>query len=115
MDRIRSPLFSGRADSLLVFFAFFNCLYGLASLRKPRLKRVPHSGRKIAVVIVSYNERFVLPETVASCDSLTYPNRIILLADDSDDPEIVETLRKVAVSRGCQKVDANSRMLDPPR
>jgi cellulose synthase/poly-beta-1,6-N-acetylglucosamine synthase-like glycosyltransferase len=86
-----------------VFFAFFNCLYGLASLRRPRLKRTPHSGRKIAVVIVSYNERFVLPETVAWCDSLTYSNRITLLADDSNDPEIVETLRNMAISRGCHK------------
>jgi len=98
-----------------VFFAFFNCLYGLASLRRPRLKRVPPSGRKIAVVIVSYNERFVLPETVASCDSLTYANRITVLADDSSDPEIVETLRKMAVSRGCQEVDAKARVHDQAR
>jgi len=96
-----------------VFFAFFNGLYAFASLRKPRLKRVPHSSQDIAVVIVSYNEKFVLPETVASCDALTYSNKIVLLADDSSDLEIVEGLRKMAVSKGCKKVASNAVAQDP--
>lgn len=117
MERIAYVVLALQMGLILcfVFFAFFNCLYGLASLRKPRLRRTPHSGRKIAVVIVSYNEKFVLPETVASCDSLTYPNRIILLADDSSDPEIVADLRKMAASRGCQKVDSNVPVGDQPQ
>lgn len=90
------------------FFAFFNCLYGFASLRKPQLQRVQHSGRKVAVVIVSYNEKFVLPDTVAACDSLTYPNRITLVADDSDDPEILESVRAMAISRGCRRATADT-------
>ena len=95
--------------SCFVFFAFFNCLYAFASLRKPRLKRTPHSGRRIAVVIVSYNEGFVLPDTLASCDALTYANRLTLLADDSSDPEIVDSLRKIAIARGCREAGSKTR------
>jgi cellulose synthase/poly-beta-1,6-N-acetylglucosamine synthase-like glycosyltransferase len=89
-----------------IFFAFFNYLYGLASLLKVPAKRVGHSGRPVAVVVVSYNERFVLPGTIAACEALTYPNRLVLLADDSDEPELLETLRSMAASRGCRKLTA---------
>lgn len=97
-----------------VFFSFFNYLYGFASLRRPHHKRVPHSGRKIAVVIVSYNEKFVLPGTVAACDLLTYPNRLTLMADDSSDPEVVESLRNLAMDRGCRKtpMDPSGKSLE---
>ena len=85
------------------FFAFFNYLYGLASLWKPRLPRTTPSGRTIAVVIVSFNEKYVLEETIRACDALTYTNKLIVLADDSTDPQIVDMLRGFAASRGCKK------------
>lgn len=92
--------------AIFSFFAFFNYLYGIASLWRPRIPKILHSGRRIAVVIVSFNEKFVIEETVRACDDLTYPNKIIVLADDSDDPEVVEKRRRLAAARGCRKVDA---------
>jgi cellulose synthase/poly-beta-1,6-N-acetylglucosamine synthase-like glycosyltransferase len=88
-----------------VFFSFFNYLYGFAALKRPRVNSVPHSGRRIAVVIVSYNEKHVFPATIESCDALTYPDRLIVLSDDSDDGQIVSTLRQLAISRGCRKTE----------
>jgi hypothetical protein len=79
--------------ALFSFFAFFNYLYGLASLWKPRIRRTYPSGRTIAVVIVAFNERYVLEETVRACDALTYSNKLIVLADDSTDPQTVDRLR----------------------
>ena len=113
MPWIAYGLFSLQVALILcfVFFAFFNYVYGFASLRKPRIRRVRHSGVKVAAVIVSHNERFVLPETLAACDLLTFPNRILVLADDSDDAEIVEDLRKMAMFRGCRQVDRSQESL----
>jgi cellulose synthase/poly-beta-1,6-N-acetylglucosamine synthase-like glycosyltransferase len=85
------------------FFAFFNYLYGLAALKTPRLRRVAHSGRPVAVVIVSYNEEFVISGTIRACESLTYPNKLVVLSDDSDDPSIVATQTSLAQQRGCQQ------------
>ena len=86
------------------FFGFFNYLYGIASLWRSVLPRTQTSGKKIAVVIVSFNERYVLEDTIRACDELTYPNKLTILADDSSDPELVEKLRRLAISRGCEKV-----------
>ena len=71
--------------SLFAFFASFNYLYGIASLWKPRFRRVQPSGKTVAVVIVSFNEQYVLEETIRACDALTYPNKLTVLADDSTD------------------------------
>lgn len=90
--------------TIFSFFAFFNYLYGIASLWRPRIHRTRPSGRKIAVVIVSFNEQYVLEETLRACDALTYPNKLTVLADDSTDPQVVETLRHLALSRRCTKV-----------
>ncbi|MCD6298684.1 MAG: glycosyltransferase [Deltaproteobacteria bacterium] len=68
------------------------------------MPRTQTSGKKIAVVIVSFNERYVLEDTIRACDELTYPNKLTILADDSSDPELVEKLRRLAMSRGCEKV-----------
>jgi cellulose synthase/poly-beta-1,6-N-acetylglucosamine synthase-like glycosyltransferase len=84
------------------FFAAFNVLYAIAALGTPRIRRVKHSGRRVAVVIVSYNERYVLPDTIRSCERLTYANKLIVLSDDSDDPEISGTLARMAGERGCR-------------
>ena len=89
---------------LFCFFAFFNYLYGVASLWTPRFHRVVPSGRKVAVVIVAYNEEHVLESTIQACDRLTYSNKLTVLADDSTDPEIVASLRDFAKSRGCRKL-----------
>ena len=86
------------------FFSFFNCLYGIASLWKPRIRRTRPSGKKVAVVIVSFNEKYVLEKTIGACEALSYPNKLIVLGDDSKDPEVVERLRCFAASRGCKKV-----------
>lgn len=88
---------------LFGFYAFFNYLYAINSLRTPKIPRVSHSNRRIAVVIVARNERHVLPTTIESCELLTYPNRILIVADDSDDAEVVEQLETIARSRGCTR------------
>lgn len=92
---------------LFLVFAFFNYLYGIASLWKPKIPKIRLSGKKIAVVIVSFNERHVLADTISACDILSYPNKIIVLADDSTDSQVVISLRKLAISRGCKKVETH--------
>ncbi len=89
--------------SFFSFFAFFNYLYGIASLWRPKYIRVRPSGRKVAVVIVSFNEKYVLEDTIRSCEALRYQNKVVIVADDSTDPEIVDRLRSLAVSKGCTK------------
>ena len=71
------------------FFSFFNYLYGVASLWQRPICRVPSSGRTVAVVIVAFNEEYVLADTVRACDALTYGNRLTVLADDSTDHRAV--------------------------
>ncbi|MCD4754380.1 MAG: glycosyltransferase [Deltaproteobacteria bacterium] len=90
--------------AVFTFFAFFNYLYGIASLWKQRVRRTQPSGKRVAVVIVAFNEKYVLEKTIRACECLSYPNKLILLGDDSTDPQVVERLRSFAVSRGCKKV-----------
>lgn len=90
--------------SLFCFFAFYNYLYGIASLWKPRIRRTDPSGKTVAVVIVSFNEKHVLEDTVRACEALTYQNKIIVLADDSTDPETLAKSRRLAQSWGCEKI-----------
>jgi cellulose synthase/poly-beta-1,6-N-acetylglucosamine synthase-like glycosyltransferase len=85
-------------------FAFFNYLYAAASLWRPTIARTQHSGRRIAVVIASFNEKYVLDETIRACDALTYPNKQLVVVDDSTDPAVVESLRRMAIARGCREV-----------
>jgi cellulose synthase/poly-beta-1,6-N-acetylglucosamine synthase-like glycosyltransferase len=96
------------AQSLLLLFfsifAFFNYLYGIAALRTPHIKRVKPSGKPVAVVIVAFNEKHVLENTVQACERMTYENKLIVLADDSTDPTVVAGLRKLAQLRGCKKL-----------
>ena len=94
--------------ALFSFFAFFNYLYAVSSLWTPKFRRTQPTGKKVAVVIVSFNEKYVLEETIRACDALSYSNKLIVLADDSTDPNVVEKLRDVARSRGCKKVGNHS-------
>ncbi len=87
------------------FFGVFNTLYGVASLLKPSIRRTKHSGREIAVVVVSFNEEHVLGETILACEALTYQNKVIVLADDSTDLKVVRSLREMAQARGCRLVE----------
>jgi cellulose synthase/poly-beta-1,6-N-acetylglucosamine synthase-like glycosyltransferase len=91
---------------LLVFFVFsvFNYLYGFASLYQPRIRRTQPSGRKVAVVIVAFNEKYVLEDTIRACDQLTYQNKVTVVADDSSDPVVIDRLREMAKKRGCHQV-----------
>lgn len=77
-----------------LYFAFFNYLYAIASLfyRPPKLKPVK-GNKKIAVVIVSFNEKEVLSHTLAACAKLTYANKIILVGDDSKDGQTYPLLK----------------------
>ena len=87
---------------LLMFFmgfSFFNYLYGIASLGSPTIRRVKQSQRTVAVVIVSFNEKYVLEDTLRCCEALSYPNKIIILADDSTDPLVIENTRTLARNR----------------
>jgi cellulose synthase/poly-beta-1,6-N-acetylglucosamine synthase-like glycosyltransferase len=93
--------------SVFSFFSFFNYLYSIASLWKPELERKRPSGKKVAVVIVSFNEKYVLTETIRACDELSYPNKLTVLADDSTDPEVVEMLRNIAISRCCMRLEGH--------
>ncbi len=102
-------LLSVQSLLLLLFttFAFFNYLYGIASLWRPRIHRTELSGRRIAVVIVSFNEKYVIEDTVTACSQLTYPNKLTVLADDSDDPEVIKKLRDLAISKDCKLVKSH--------
>lgn len=83
------------------FSSFFNYLYAAASLLPSTVRSVPPSNRRIAVVVVAYNEEHVLESTLAACDRLTFENKLIVLADDSSEPQIVEAMRDIARVRGC--------------
>ena len=103
---IAIPLLAVQVLLLAVFsfFSFFNYLYGIASLWQRPIRRVPPSARRVAVVIVAFNEEHVLEATVRACDALSHPNRLTVLADDSTDPRVVESLRGAARARGCKRL-----------
>ena len=86
------------------YFAFFKYLYGFASLKPAQLPRTAVSGKQCAVVIVAFNERHVIEDTIKACDALTYQSKLIVLADDSNDPSIVQRRIAYAKQRGCQKL-----------
>ena len=89
--------------SVFSYFAFFNYLYGFASLWRPKYRRVAPSGNRIAVVVVSFNEKYVLEDTIRSCEALRYSNKLVIVADDSTDADIVDRLRRLAIAKGCRK------------
>lgn len=86
------------------FFSAFNYLYAFASLRRAAHRTTETSAEPVAVVVVSYNEGEVLRETLEACSRLTYGNRLVVLADDSDDPRIVGAQRDLARAAGCRRI-----------
>ena len=88
------------------FFAFFNYLYAVLAIRKIEPLRVKPSDPVVAIVIVAFNEHFVLPRTILACEALTYANKVIVLADDSTDSGLVSELRSLAISKGCAHAEA---------
>jgi cellulose synthase/poly-beta-1,6-N-acetylglucosamine synthase-like glycosyltransferase len=93
------------AGALLAYFGFFaayNYLYLVASLSRRRVTTVtPRPGSRVAVVVVSYNEREVIEDTLAACRALHYPHRTVVVGDDSDDPETLEILGRIAKEHHC--------------
>jgi len=85
------------------YFAFYNYVYAFASLKKSKFKTVQPSGKKVAVVIVSYNEQTVIEDTVKACEQLSYENKTVIVADDSQDGVTFEILRRMAIERGCKE------------
>ncbi|GAB1643971.1 glycosyltransferase family 2 protein [Krasilnikovia sp. MM14-A1259] len=90
---------------LIVYFGFFavhTYAYTIAALfRKPLPTTTPRPDARVAVVIVSFNERAVIADTVTACERLTFPNKTIIVGDDSTDPETIALLRGLAIARGC--------------
>jgi len=82
-----------------LYFAFYNYLYTIASFFYKPPKRVEKlSGKRVAIVKVSFNEKTVLRKTLENCEKITYPNKMIIAADDSNDgetyPDIVEWVKE---------------------
>ncbi|MEV8503892.1 glycosyltransferase family 2 protein [Actinoplanes sp. NPDC051475] len=83
-------------------FAAYNYAYSIAALFPSRIPTVvPRPDAKVAVVVVSFNEREVLADTIAACEQLSYPGKTVIVGDDSKDPETIDLLRKLAADRGC--------------
>jgi len=88
-----------------LFFSFYLFRYGYASVfLKPKIKKVKYSNAKVAVVIVSYNEGEVLKDTLAACEKLTYKNKVIICADDSNDGKTNALLLKIAKEKGAKQL-----------
>jgi len=87
------------------YFGFYNYLYGFASIYKhPLLKAKNISNKKVAVVIVSYNEKEVIADTIKACEQLSYENKVIIVGDDSNDYETIRVLENIAEKKGCRKI-----------
>lgn len=87
-----------------LYFAFFNYLYTFASFFYKKPKQVKPSGKHVAIVIVSFNEKEVLLNTLEACEKINYPNKTIILGDDSNDGETLPLLKEWFKSRGARKV-----------
>lgn len=88
------------------FFAVYNYAYAFGALSRRRPPTVAaQSDASVAVVIVSFNEREVIADTVTACERLSYQNKTIIVGDDSKDPETIALLRRLAAERGCVRVD----------
>lgn len=93
---------------LLAYFSFFSYYilrYSFFSLKKPKIKRVRKiSNKKVAVVILSFNEGAVLKDTLAACEKLTYKNKVIILADDSKDNKTFPMLLRLIQQKGAKRI-----------
>ncbi len=89
-----------------LFFAFYNYRYQIASIFRPKLKKVsPSNNTKVAIVIVCRNEKLVIGDTIHACEGLSYQNKTIIVGDDSDDLETMAVLRTIADGYGCQSLN----------
>lgn len=89
-----------------LFFAFYNYRYQVASIFRPKPKRVlPSNNAKVAIVIVCHNEKLVISDTIHACEGLSYQNKTIIVGDDSDDLETMAVLRTIADGYGCQNLN----------
>ena len=77
-----------------LFFAFFNFLYTFAAHFYKKPKKVTPSGKRVAIVIVSFNEKDVLLNTLDACEEIDYPKKTIIVGDDSKDGLSMETAFK---------------------
>jgi len=85
------------------FFAYYIFRYSYYSLKQPKFKKVRKlSNKKVAIVIVSFNEGPVLKDTIAACEKLTYKNKMIICADDSKDNRTYPMLRRIALNKGAK-------------
>ncbi len=86
---------------LFVNFAAYNYFYGLASLFPVRLPRNDTiAGKKTAIVICCFNESRVIADTISHCERLTYPQKTIIVADDSNDGVTQELLLDLCAKKG---------------
>lgn len=102
-----AELLLGAQIILLIYFSFFGFylyLYSFASLKKVVPRKVKLSGSKVAVVIVAFNEPEVIESTVKACEKLTYKNKTIIVADDSNDKKTYEILKRMAKERKCKRL-----------
>ncbi|GIF09468.1 glycosyltransferase family 2 protein [Actinoplanes siamensis] len=89
-----------------VFFAVYNYAYAFGAVSRRRPPTVAaRTDAAVAVVIVSFNEREVIADTVAACERLSYQNKTVIVGDDSKDPGTIALLRGLAAERGCVRVD----------
>ncbi|MBF0300746.1 MAG: glycosyltransferase [Oligoflexia bacterium] len=78
------------------FFGIYNFIYSIASIFKQKIKKVVSlQNAKVAVVIVSFNEKKVLFDTIKACEQLTYKNKIIIIGDDSNDKDSIMFLQNL--------------------
>ncbi|RJP56762.1 MAG: glycosyltransferase [Candidatus Auribacter fodinae] len=82
-------------------FGLYNYVYSIASLFSARLARTKKISGKVAVVIVSFNEKEVITDTISSCEKLTYPDKTIIVGDDSNDGITYPLLKKIAREKKC--------------
>ncbi len=87
------------------FFAYHNYLYSAASLTEFRHEKQSCAEEPVAVVIVSFNEGDILERTIESCLEMTYENKLILLADDSNDPDVLARMRLLIDRFRCVRND----------
>ncbi|MBI4146148.1 glycosyltransferase [Candidatus Woesearchaeota archaeon] len=100
-----SELLLGLQIIILMYFCYFgvyNYIYSFASLKRIRLKTTTPSNKKVAVVIVSFNEKEVLADTIKSCEELSYQNKVIIVGDDSNDGQTYPFLLSIAQQKKCK-------------
>lgn len=93
-----------------LFFAFYNYLYTIASFfYRPPKKVSKLSGNRVAIVKVSFNEKAVLRKTLIDCEEISYPNKVIIAADDSNDGQTYPDIVDWVVKRGGKELSVKQK------